>query len=351
MAASSTVRAATIEDIDEREPNSVRLASKYAPESSGPPEERRQFSRRRVQDLDWIPTARLKSGGQVWLVDLSAGGALLDADVPLRPGSVLSLEIVGGGLDTVVVPFSVLRCHVAELMADSARYRGACKFARPIELPGLHPLPDLPASSDTFAGVDFALKRLIEQAYASDTAQRLAVGDVMLVLQALARRTLNAKSDAFGRQVGSLLQELLPALRNGDGLPAVLAALERQLCHALPHARVRFADAGVPAEPGSKSVIISPPGGAHTSRSVSIDLPAGAVVNDSQARLLRTSSRLIALVQRLNGYVVCGTTGGAVTMAGVPAAASARSGIQTSADPACSSSTALEPKGSSAPAV
>lgn len=342
----STARAATTDAIDEQESYSVRLASKYAsPTSSAPPEERRQFTRRRSQDLDWIRTARLKSGGPVSLIDLSAGGALIDADIPLRPGSILSLEIVGRGMDPFVVTLHVLRCHVTALMADSARYRGACVFARPIELPGFHPLPDLPAASDTFAGIDFALKRLVEQAYAPDIAQRLAAGDVMLVLQALARRTLSAGSDAFGRQVGCLLEELLPSLKHGETLPAVLAAIERQLCEAMPNSRVRLIDTGEPAQPGSKSVLINLPGGAHSIRSVSIDLPPGAVVNDSQARLLRTSSRLIALAQRLNAYVIGGTTGDATAPAGVPTAGSESRRTTPFANPQAAPSTPFEPDG------
>lgn len=293
---------AEIVGIDD-EPYSVRLASKYASVASErPPHERRQYSRRRDDQLDWIRTVRLRSAGAVSLVDLSAGGALIDADVPLRPGAVLSLEIVGRGIETVV-PVHVLRCHVAALMADSARFRGACEFTQPLELPGLHPLPDAPAaSSDPFVGVDSALKRLVERAYAADAAQRLAAGDVMLVLQSLARRA-SSVDDPAGRYVGSLLQELMPALRHRHGLPAMLTAIERQLARALPHARVRIVEHQAAAAPGTKSVLINLPGGDPSRGSVSIDLPSTAVVDAAQARLLSTSSRLIALVQCMDPLV------------------------------------------------
>jgi uncharacterized protein DUF6982 len=286
----------------EDEPYSVRLASKYASAVAARQlDERRQYSRRRDRDLDWIHNVRLKSIGDVSVVDLSAGGILLDAHVPLRPGSALALEIAGGGIETIV-PFHVLRCHVAALMADGARYRGACEFERPIELPGTHALPDFPsAASDAFVGVDSALKRLVERAYAADTAHRLAAGDVLLVLQALARRALSVESDPLGRHVGNLLQELLPALRHGHGMPTVLAAIERQLCHTLPNTRVRMTDEA-PAPEGAKSVLICLPGTDQSAGSVRIDVPLGTPVNDAQARLLRTSGRLIALVQRLNGH-------------------------------------------------
>ena len=288
----------------DEEPYSVRLASKYVSiPLDQTPADRRQYSRRRDRDLDWIKTVRLRSAGQVSLVDLSAGGALIDAAVPLRPGSTLTLEIIGQGLETVV-PLQVLRSHVAALNADSARYRGACEFARPIELPGLHAMPDQTGSSvDSFVGVDAALKRLVERAYAADPAQRLATGDVLMVLQSVSQRALNV-NDPFGRHVGMLLQELLPALRHSHPLTVVIATIERQLQQALPDARLRLDAARTPAPQGTRSVVIGIPGAAASERSVSIDLPSSAPVNDAQARMLRASSRLIALVQCLPGFTI-----------------------------------------------
>ena len=294
------------------EPDSVRLASKYAPVPADPAaQERRQYSRRRPHELDWIQRVRLRSAGEVALVDLSAGGALIDADVPLRPGAVLSLEIVGHGMNPLVIPLHVLRCHVSSLMADKARYRGALEFTQPIQLPNVHPLHDLSgASTDPFVSVDAALKRLVERAYAADSSQRLATGDVVLVLQSLAQRALGMR-DPFGLYVGTLLEELLATIRHGHGLAAVLAAIERQLGQALPQARVRLVEENAPVPAGIRSVLINLPGAVPASGAVSIDLPSTAVISDAQARVLRTSSRLIALVQRLNVT----TTGGAAPAA------------------------------------
>jgi hypothetical protein len=288
------------------EPYSVRLASRFAPPTASGPEERRQYSRRRDHELEWVKTVRLRTAGHVSLIDLSAGGALIDSDVPLRPGAVLSLEIIGRGLEAVI-PLQILRCYVSALMADRARYRGACEFTRPIELPDFHPLPEATAAaSDSFVGVDSALKRLIERAYSPDPAQRLAAGDVMLVLQTLARRALEG-ADPFGRQIGTLLQDLMPVLRHGIGLPAAAAAIERQLSGALPNARVRLVDGTSHTMEGMRSVLISLPGSDRSQGLVSIDVPSAAIINDAQARMLRTSSRLIALAQRLNGYGTAAT--------------------------------------------
>jgi hypothetical protein len=280
--------------------------------------ERRQYSRRRLRDLEWIRSARLKAGGEVDLIDLSAGGVLLDAAIPLRPGSTMSLELVGRGLDALVSA-QVLRAEVSRLGSDSMRFRGACEFASPLELPDLAALNVPPAGSapDAFVGVDGALKRLVERAYSTDDTQRLASGDILLVLQALTRHAAIAGSDPLGQYVGNMLQDLLPALRHHHGLPVVLAAIERQLSLALPDARLRLPEAA-PTPSGSRSVIIRPPGAAGDVVAVSIDLPANVQLNESQARLLRTSSRVIALVQRLNPSIG-GRTGAASSDVETPA--------------------------------
>jgi hypothetical protein len=211
-----------------------------------------------------------------------------------------SLEIVGRGLEAVV-PLQVLRAQVSGLSADSMRFRGACEFVSPLELPDLAPLNDLApgAAVDPFVGVDSALKRLVERAYSAEASERLAAGDVLLVLQALSRRALTAASDPFGQHVANMLQDLLPALRHHHGLPALLGAIERQLSLALPDARVRLPQS-TPAPPQARSILISPPGTESRVAAVSIDLPANIVLNNVQARLLKTSSRLIALVQRMS---------------------------------------------------
>lgn len=262
--------------------------------------DRRLYARRRNFELGWIRTARLPSAGAVSLVDLSAGGALVDSRVPLRPGSVLSLEIVGEGIDETVT-LQVLRSHVAALRADGARYRSACEFERPLVLPGLQLAPDyLDVGADPFASADAALKHLVERACATDASQRLASGDVVLVLQALARRA-SSGVDVFGRQLGHLLEELLPECRPGQTLGCALSTIERRLRQVWPQLRLRIVDAMTPPPPGMKSMLINPPGTLPASVPVSIDLPSAAMITDSQARLLRTVSRLVILVQRLNG--------------------------------------------------
>jgi hypothetical protein len=74
-----------------------------------------------------IARATLRPGCAVRVVDLSAGGALVQAGQPLRPGARVHFQ-----LETTTRVFAlvarVLRCAVWMLDAEGATYRGALKF-------------------------------------------------------------------------------------------------------------------------------------------------------------------------------------------------------------------------------
>jgi hypothetical protein len=100
-------------------------------------DDRRASRRVSGQALGWINVARVKYGPEVNIVDLSAGGVLLESDRPLKPGSRQALEIAGPADRSVVVPFGVLRSRISALAPQGAVYRAACAFSRPLELPEL----------------------------------------------------------------------------------------------------------------------------------------------------------------------------------------------------------------------
>src|SRR5215510_5633596 len=93
------------------------------------PADRRLHRRLRSRQIAWLKEARIKYGAAVSVLDMSMGGALIETEMQLRPGSSSVLEIVGEDGETLV-PFRVLRCHVASL-TGYPRYRGACEFKRP----------------------------------------------------------------------------------------------------------------------------------------------------------------------------------------------------------------------------
>jgi len=71
--------------------------------------------------------ARLRPGRTAHIVDLSAGGALLETDWRLLPGVRVEMQ-VGEPIPLFRVAGRILRCHVALLDRGRIRYRGALVF-------------------------------------------------------------------------------------------------------------------------------------------------------------------------------------------------------------------------------
>ncbi len=94
---------------------------------------RRMHERYSAEDLAWLKAIRLNSETGASLVDLSATGALIETRWALRPGSRVSLTLVGPTLEETV-SLSVLRCEVARIDRGLV-FRGAGPFDRPIRFP------------------------------------------------------------------------------------------------------------------------------------------------------------------------------------------------------------------------
>jgi hypothetical protein len=106
----------------------------------GPDADRREHRRFSGHELPGLRSARLRSAGinlgaLVSVLDVSAGGALIETEARLRPESEAVLELLGN-LGHSVVPFRVVRWHVSAVNGP-LRYRGACAFTRPLDLADL----------------------------------------------------------------------------------------------------------------------------------------------------------------------------------------------------------------------
>jgi PilZ domain len=72
--------------------------------------------------------AILRPGHAVVLIDLSAGGALIEGPRPMRPGTRVHVQLVSG-TRRFALNAHVLRCSVSALDPEAGvRYRGALRF-------------------------------------------------------------------------------------------------------------------------------------------------------------------------------------------------------------------------------
>jgi hypothetical protein len=258
--------------------------------------DRRAYQRLRDGELEWIRSARLGGKG-VSLIDLSAGGALLDSPVLLRPDSLLTLHLSGRGVETAV-EFRVLRCQVGSIGAAGPTYRAACEFTRLIDLPGIQPLAIQEISTGGFVGLDLALKQLVERAGFAGV-HSLDADCVIQALRALQVRAINQPLDPIGNLLADLLGRVVPALELATSLPTILRDLEFQLRKTVPQATLRLSGPGDAPSSGVRSTLIKVPGAPLQSALISIDIPRGVVLNDWQSRTLRITSRVMALLQCL----------------------------------------------------
>ena len=96
--------------------------------------ERRRSRRLDPRDASW-QSARLRTGHTLTLLDIGAGGALVESRARLLPGEPVDLLLTGPEL-SLNLRAVVLRCSVCALDSDQGvRYRGALAFVEPLEEP------------------------------------------------------------------------------------------------------------------------------------------------------------------------------------------------------------------------
>ena len=91
--------------------------------------DRRQTRRLHAPDQHGIVNARVRPGYDVAVLDVSAGGALVESGRRLLPGVSVDLHLATPD-ERVAVRGRVLRCFVARLRATGIWYHGAIGFDR-----------------------------------------------------------------------------------------------------------------------------------------------------------------------------------------------------------------------------
>lgn len=89
--------------------------------------ERRAFPRLPASELPFLKSVKLLAGPEVRLIDVSRGGAQLESDTPLPPGTRVCLRLVTTDT-TLLIDGRVLRSRVSCLQPGLVRYRSAVAF-------------------------------------------------------------------------------------------------------------------------------------------------------------------------------------------------------------------------------
>ncbi len=96
--------------------------------------ERRHAARLTAADGAAVPPVRIRPGHAASIVDISAGGALVESERGLSPGTHVELQLIIAA-QRCSVRGRVLRCAVAEVHAAGVRYRSAIAFDQQVPWP------------------------------------------------------------------------------------------------------------------------------------------------------------------------------------------------------------------------
>jgi hypothetical protein len=108
---------------------------------------RRTHLRLSADDALWLQGVRIKYRSDVRVIDISAGGILIETESEIRPETTVVFEVLAADA-TQLVPARVVRC--SRVAYDGiTRYQTACAFKRPLSIPGI--APGEPASQPAVA--------------------------------------------------------------------------------------------------------------------------------------------------------------------------------------------------------
>lgn len=96
---------------------------------------RRTHLRLSADDVLWLQGVRIKYGADVRVIDISAGGILVETAAEIRAETTVVFE-VSVAEATQLVPARVVRSSRADY-DGLTRYQAACAFKRPLAIPGI----------------------------------------------------------------------------------------------------------------------------------------------------------------------------------------------------------------------
>jgi hypothetical protein len=265
--------------------------------------DRRVHTRLTPVELQNPFTARLKYGQAVTLVDLSAGGALLETSMLLRPDTDLVLELVDPRTrDVTDVVSRVLRSQVSGLQGGIT-YRGACVFERPFSHPALSVQPPRPAATaaDDARNLELALKTIVEGFFRRSTASagagRWRDGSTLIDALMRLRAAVERRNTATDRQIAQLLRTTILALQRHDSVDSVTAQLRDVLSIHLPLLSIRtHSPADAPSLDRERVTLNMCTDAGDPPIAVTAEFAPGFGLDAAQFRLLKVSAYLVGLI-------------------------------------------------------
>jgi hypothetical protein len=95
--------------------------------------ERRHTGRRSPNLGEPLSRVRLRTGRELSVVNVSTGGALVEGETRLLPGTNVDVHVTSAQ-GRVLVRSRVVRCSVWSVSADVIQYRGALAFSTPVDV-------------------------------------------------------------------------------------------------------------------------------------------------------------------------------------------------------------------------
>jgi hypothetical protein len=108
--------------------------------------DRRRAARRIPASGEPLTQAKLRTGGQLVVLDASSWGALTETTERLLPGRRLDVHVMTSG-GRVLARGRVARAYVCQLQSDAIYYRAALAFEQPIDVRACeYSMPAVPVS-------------------------------------------------------------------------------------------------------------------------------------------------------------------------------------------------------------
>jgi hypothetical protein len=212
---------------------------------------------RRIARAELLAPAgfRIQHRPAVSLIDLSAGGALLELPFQLMPDSRVIVELLTPK-EKIVTPFRLLRCHVQNLQ-QGIRYHAAGAFEQILNLP-------------------VAL---------TGTLPHTTTERIVATLEAFLRHSRVRGGSQHVNGFDELLMWIMDATRRGEPVTVMSSQFRARLAWLFPSLAINRANGPYLNEP------------AKSARFFGLDFRSNRVLSGSDRRLLRAAAQLLALLE------------------------------------------------------